>query len=1776
MIAIPGHTVLNRIYDGRHSTVYRARHEQDGLPVVLKVLKGAYPTQHEIVRYKQEYAIARSLARVPGVIDAYRLERYENTLVMSMEDFGAESLEIFLQDHTPPISVFLRIAILITEIIGDIHRLDIIHKDINPSNIVINEETCQVKIIDFGISSALRQEDPVAHNPERLEGTLPYLSPEQTGRMNRSVDYRTDYYSLGATFYEMLTGKPVFDTTDALELVHCHIAKAPRPPYELDQRIPRAISDIVMKLLAKNAEERYQSASGIRVDLEKCRTQLQSTGTIEPFDLGTSDVPERFQIPQKLYGRRSEIAELRSIFHSVSRGGTELLLISGPAGIGKTSLVREIYRPATLHNAYFVAGKHERLRQKVPYSGLVGAFRDLILQILSESEARLEQWRQDLRSVLGSNAQVLIDVIPEVELIIGSQAPAPKLDPIESQNRFNHLIGKFLRVFCRPEHPLVLFLDDLQWADASSLTLLKLIMTDETTGSILVIGAYRDEEVDAAHPVSRSLDALEKEHVSIRHIVLDALDRNEIAEIVADTVHDEQSSVAPLATLVYQKTAGNPYFTIEFLRSICDANLLDFDAQAGTWRWDLERIKAQSITDNLVDLMSGKIKRLTEDTQYVLKLAACIGNRFDLKTLTIVSNRPVRDVFQCVSATVSEGLVLPLDHGWKSADPDLVEQAEDATVEFKFVHDKIQQAAYQLISDSDRPMIHQDAGQRLLHGVSPEERVTRAFEIVNHLNAGAGLLSEPSDRFELARLNLFAGKRAKDSAAFQAAYEYLIAGLNALAPQSWHTHYDLSLELHVEAAEAAYLCTAFDVMEELSGEVLENAKSLLDKVRVYEVMIRASIAQSKMVDAIKTARVVLAMLGIRLPEKPTKLAAILALARSKLLMSGRQIETLKNLPDMTDPTALAAIRIISSVAKAAYVAQPELVPIMVFQSLRLCVKRGNPPEAAFMYATYGMVLCGHVGDVDSGYQFGELARRLSDRLAEGKLKTRTGMSVHFFIKPWKEHYRNLISVFQDLYRSGLDTGNLEDAALIAYIYCTCAYRTGMELSVLDTEMATYGDAIRKLKQESALGLLSVFHQSVLNLMGKSNDPCVLTGNVYDEAQMLPVHEQAEDRSVIGAVYLNKLVLNYLFEHYEEALELAGLCENYLDGLRGTPAVPIFHFYDSLVRLSSYDAAPGSTKRAILKRVARNQRKMKKWARHGPMNHLHKYLLVQAERFRVLGKNTAAEEHYERCIELAKEHEYINEQALANELTARFYLARGRINVAKAYMSDACYCYERWGATGKADHLKATYDFVLEEPSKSRSTIKDRKSTIPSVTAGIDDELDLAWVVRASQAISGEIVLEKVLSRLMTTVIESAGAQRGLLIQETEGGLQVTAKAAIDQGNQSVLQSIPIEECDELSPAIVNYVARTKESVVLNDAAFEGTFTTDPYVLQEKPRSILCTPLVHQGKLSAILYLENNLVAGTFTPNRLELLQVLCSQAAISLEIAQLYDHMEQLVAARTAELQQSNVELNKQIAEKELAEQGFLKATHAAEAANRAKSEFLANMSHELRTPLNAIIGFSELLEDQMFGELNSKQLKYTGHIQRSGRHLLELINEILDLAKVEAGKMHLNVTPIRIRPILETCVSMSVKESEKHGIQLRLQTPDDLRDAEVHADETKLRQIVFNLVSNAIKFTPDGGRVEVRAYRDGDELSVSVADTGIGLDPNDHERVFYAFEQVHQAEQGRDHGTGLGLALTRRLVDLHGGRIWVESEGLGKGCTFRFVIPFRGMKLSTAGEPVV
>jgi PAS domain S-box-containing protein len=1334
--------------------------------------------------------------------------------------------------------------------------------------------------------------NPTLKSPHVLEGTLAYISPEQTGRMNRWLDYRTDFYSLGVTFYELLTGQLPFPTTDILELVHCHIAKQPVPPHELNAAIPRPVSDIILKLMAKNAEERYQSASGIKADLERCAQQLEEIGQIKDIQLGLQDISQQFHIPQKLYGREAQIEALLAAFDRVAGRGNEentrfnveMMLVSGYAGIGKSALVQELYKPIMAKHGYFSWGKFDQFGHNIPYSAISYALKKLVQQLLGEPDEQVQKWRDRLLKALGSNGQIIIDVIPEIELIVGKQPSVPEVGATEAQNRFNLVFQKFVRAFCSKEHPLVIFLDDLQWSDSATLKLIELILLDEQTQFLFLIGAYRDNEVHPTHPLVLTLERLRKQGAVLQEIILTPLRLESLSQLIAETLDCNTDNVRSLAQLVLRKTEGNPFFVNEFLRMLHSENLLSFDTKQLGWQWDIAEIEAQDITDNVVKLLLINLKQLPEETRQILCLAACVGTEFDLETLAIVCEKSPKAIFQDLLAAIQAGLIQPLS----DLDEDLLVQ------EYKFLHDRVQQAAYALIDKSHKQVVHLQIGRNLLEKTSPEQLSARLFEIVDHLNQGMDLVTAQPERTEIARLNLMVGQKAKAATAYEAALKYFNTGLKLLRTESWHSEYDLTLALYSEAAEAAYLYGHFEEMEQFVEVVVDRAKTVPDKVQVYNSRIQRYLSQGNLKEAIKIGLEVLKLLEVNLINTPSQLDVQRGLEETAAILAGRKIEDLINLPEMTAPEPLAVMYILANIGAAAFTVSPALMILIACKRVNLSIHYGNSIWSPQSYASYGFVLCGVVQDIELGYQFGKLALSLAERWNNKKEKAKASTVFSSLVMHWKVHFKKAIPILVDAYQSGVETGDFELAGYAAYNACCRAFFVGEELTQLEHKTATYSKAIKQIRRKNPSNWIAVLWQTVLNLLDRSENPSRLIGSLCDEEQVLSHAIAVKDGTGIHYFYLYKVILYYLFGEYDQAAQTAVLARQYVEEITAITVVPLFCFYYSLVLLNLLVEASSSGQAAWLSSVSTNQEKLQKWAAHAPMNYLHKYHLVEAEKARVLGQFLEAEEFYERAILGASENEFIQEEALAYELAAKHYLARGREKIAQIYMKEAHYCYARWGALAKVKDLETCYPQFFSQSSRAATTSIHTTSGATSNNSPIT--LDLAAVMKAAQAISREIELEQLLRFLMQVLIQNAGAQSGYLILENLGKWEIEASSElsyVDGENvyaTQLLQSIPT--VNRLPETIINYVIRTHESVILNDATCEGNFIHEPYIQQYQTKSIFCLPLLNQAKLVGVLYLENQLVVGAFTPERAQVLHLLSTQAAIALKNAKLYSKLQ--------------------------------------------------------------------------------------------------------------------------------------------------------------------------------------------------------------------------------------------------------------------------------------------
>lgn len=1789
MLTFPGYRIIEPVQMGIKNAIYRGV-LQEGISVIIKTLATPFPSLDDITRLKHEYKITQSL-QLEGVVRSYSLEVAGNSYALIMEDLGGTSLKQLLATKKLSLKEFLSITLQLATALGELHRHHIIHKDIKPSNIIINAATHQLKLIDFSIATRLSRETPSFSNPNLLEGSLAYMSPEQTGRMNRNLDYRTDFYSLGITSYEMLTGQLPFTTLDPLELVYSHIAKKPIEIETLNPEVSPIISKIVTKLMAKNAEDRYQSAQGLKIDLEDCLTQLQTRGFIRLFTPGERDKSGHFLIPQKLYGREQEVKTLLTAFERVSdqtANPSEMVLVSGYSGIGKTSVVQEIYKPIVRQRGYFISGKFDQFKRNIPYAAIIQAFQELIRQIFTETHEQICEWKSKILEALGVNGQVIIDVIPEVELIIGKQPEVPQLEATATQNRFNLVFKQFIQVFTQSSHPLVVFLDDLQWADLASLKLIQLLMTDTESHYLLIIGAYRDNEVSPTHPLTLTLEDIQKHGSIVNTILLKPLSLNTVSELVADTLNDPEHS-KELSHLIFHKTQGNPFFITQILQTLYAENLLKFDFKQGRWLWSLEEIQGIGITDyNVVELVARNLQKLPDSTQKALKLAACIGNSFYLDVLAIVSEESQYSIADHLWEALQSGLLLPLSQDYKI--PLLFEPSEQHSpptqefrVGYKFLHDRVQQAAYSLIPQEQKKVTHLKIGQLLWQKIPKEAIEENIFDIVNPLNMGVEFLTDPTEREELAKLNLMAGRKAKSATAYEASVKYLTVGLDLLSASCWQDQYDLTFALYIEAVEAEYLNTNFERSANLAEIILQHAKTLLDQVKIYELKIQFYIAKNQMVEAMETGLSVIKMLGVPLSTLPSEGGKMPQLP---------PLEDVENFPVMTDPYLLAAMRIFMTIGCATVFINPSIFIQVILTMVNLCIEHGYSPLAAFAYADYGMILTGPFEDLDAGYYAGQLALKLLDRFNAKEIKSKVYAPFNGLIRHWKEPARETLAPLLEGIQSGLETGDYEYAGVCTIHYCNHIFWLGENLEEVSKKQSNYIHLIKSLKLEFSINLMKILHQLSCNLQGLTTDKYQLSGESFDETVMLPHLQASKNGALIFFFYVSKLVLLYLFKSPLRAVEIAALAEEYAGSGMGLITLVNHNFYYSLALLAQYPHAEQSTRQQFLQKAEQNQEKMKNWADNSPTNYHHKYDLVEAEKARVLGNVLVAMDSYERAILGAKQQGYIQEEALANELAAEFYFTQGKEKIAQVYLTDAYYGYIHWGATAKVKDLDERYPVLIfrtptlqiTELEATRISISTR--TTNSTSAGTST-LDFATIIKAAQALSGEFTLENLLGKLMVILLENAGAQKGYLILQRQGTFTIEVSASSSDLDAVNVQQIPLSQ-NLLAVSVVNYVVRTQENLVLNSATILPTFATDPYIQEHRPQSILCSPILNQGKLIGVLYLENNLTAYAFTPERTNILNVLCLQAAISLENALLYNNLEQAnhqlevanqqlaeyshtletkVEERTAELKAAQSQI---IAKEKLASLGAL----------------MAGVAHELRNPLNFVNNFAEtsiILMEELSEEIETQSsrldpdtihnIKYlleelkgnAADINRHGKRAENIISSMMQHARTENKKPQLSDVNALIAHAID--LAYHSRRAKDHSFNVKIETQFDPTIGHLKIMVGDLSRALINLVDNACYavnskklkvgevFLP---LISVKTKNLGEKIEIRIADNGIGIESSLKDKIFEPFFTTKPTGEG----TGLGLSLSHDIiVGQHQGNIQVETQ-FREGTEFVIFLP--------------
>ena len=1806
---LPDYQHGQAIHDSSAAVVYRARRASDGACVVIKRSQGHSVSARQLTRYRNEYELLRSLD-CRGVVKAYDLLRSDGHVALVLEDLPGVSLRAWVESAPEaPLPERLAIAIQLADIVGAVHAANVIHKDISSHNVVYDSASGRCTLIDFGIATRLRSEESNFKAPSALEGTLAYIAPEQTGRMNRSLDYRADLYSLGVTLYELFTGALPHESGDPLEMVHFHIAGKPVPPRDRHARVPEVLSDIVLKLLQKEPEDRYQSAAGLVTDLRRCLAALDANRPVERFALGGADVVDRFDPPQKLYGRGGETGVLLASFERVAGGGVETVTIAGQPGIGKTSLVQEIYQPITRRRGYFVSGKFDLLQQNVPFSALVTALQDLVQQLLTEGEEEIATWREAIHAAVHPNGQLIVDVVPALELIIGPQPRVQELEALEAQNRFHLAFQNFVQLFCKKSHPLVLFLDDMQWADSASLNLITRIVSARATESLLLVLTYRDSEVAANHPFMLAIKEQQKQGVPVQRIELVPLGVPEVAEFVADTLHQDARTAMPLAEVIQQKTGGNPFFMRQFLQALYGARLITFDAATKRFRYDVAAVKSAAITENVAELLATELQRLPESARATLRVAAVIGGRFELRLLANVQQQSAAATNESLRPAIEAGLVVPLT-GLESVDVDAL-QSPLVYGRFAFRHDRVQQAAYATLPESERPQLHLAIGRAWLAMAPAAELEARLFDIVGHLNEGRASIHDAAERRRLADLNRRAGIKARDATAYDRAVSSFRTSIELDGADAWRDRYVIEFDTHRRLAEALGLTSDAAGALRVIEHALAHAASVIDRTQLSAIKTNVLLIMGRIPEALACGRAAAREFGVDLPEQPGEVRALLqreiGAIRHRAAAVG--IEKLLDQAAMEDPSQIALMGLLMHCLPAAFQTDQESYALLCCTMVRLSLEHGNCALSARAYGSFAALLSSQLGEYEDAYRFAKLGVDLAHKLGETSVLSGVYFLWAMFASHWVKPVDESVDLYERAVRFGLQSGDHVHAGYSVARRFSHLQVRGTLLAELRDEGRAALETLHRISDAANVEFLQPRLELIDWLSGERNHGNTLGTAELDEATRTAAIQARGNRSFEADWFMTLTILRYHAEDFTAAHAFAEIAAGLQPFCAGFVTRPEHALFYALATAAVYPAANREQRAVHDAKLAAIREQMRRWVALCAENAEHMHLLVEAECARLRDARIEAADLYDRAIAASRANNYLNIEALAAELAGRFWLAAGKPDFARIYLDKALDAYVTWGAVGKAADLRAKHG--LGAAGGTTASITSGSTTLgPSPDRS--NALDLATLLKASQAIAGEIVLERLLVELMDIIRENAGAESVVIVLESNGEFLVQAVRTAT-GVARILVAEPLRTSVACSTGIVNYVLRTSELVVLDDAAQQGKYRSDSYVANRRPKSILCAPVAHKGKLIGALYLENNQVAGAFTPDRLEALNILMSQMAVSIENATLYgrqeqqsraieaanvtltkeiaerkraegelsrykDHLEDLVKERTRELEKAQgrlVDLSRRAGMAEVASgvlhnvgnvmnsvnvgasmareavralpvEGLTRAVALLEQHAGRLGEYLATDPAGRKLP-SYLRTLGTMLADEKRGILgNMDQL--AGHLE----HMKKIIAAQQSYAKVNG------VTEVcTLEEIAETALAISEAALRNSNIEIS-RSYEKLPP--VLVDRHQIMQILVNLVSNAKHALEETARTDrkltVAIGKVEGGVRIEVRDNGIGIAANNLPKIF-----LHGFTTKKT-GHGFGLHNCANAAQEMDGSLTAYSDGPGKGASFVLRMP--------------
>lgn len=1729
MISVNGYQIVHQLKQDGKITWYGAIDLERSRTVLLihQSTEGLSQTiQADILRDYQKMAAIRSdrLVRVHHCFTIPVSNRED--IVLACENDRTISCNAYRQKRSTDLLRFFDFAIVLAETANLLHQNGVLLKEVNPATVLVNPRTEGLLIntpliLLAGRLPINRQTGDRLYDTDFVRNVLPYISPEQTGRVNRQVDYRSDFYAFGILFYEWLAGRTPFDSDDPLELIHSHIARQPLPPSKIKIDIPEMLSRVTLKLLAKIPEERYQSAFGLISDLRRCQLEYNQHASIPLFALGNRDAPEQLQLSTTLFGREEPLDRLLSIFEDVRSGSAEIVTVSGPPGIGKTRLVEEFKVSASEAGCFFGTGKYDPFHRHTPYMAIVEAYRAIINRILGERPEALAYWKTQLLLKLGRRIRTIIDFIPELACVVGVQPPLPELPPDKAEQRFLKTCQDFIQVLARRENPVVIFLDDLQWVDSASIALIEHVLKGPTINYTLFIGAYRDNEVGGSHPLPALLEVIKTTGMPTGGIVLGPLGVEHVRQTIIASLSKNIADIQQLADLVHVKTHGNPFFVGQFIQSLYMRHLLYFDFQTGVWRWDEQGITAQSFTDNVIELMSSELQQLPAEAQKVLKTAACIGNRFDFPLLLAMNQASAKET--------AEGLLKAIDAGYVHAKgdsysllnrflsiPSSAETPEAAMAQemglkeedsFEFLHDRVHHAVYSLLPPPARRALHLKAGQVLLERVDRSKLQDHIFTIVNQLNHVVDADIERDQRIEFSKLYLAAGRKAQEGAAYQLAANYFKTGVTLLSDDSWREDYKLSLGLHRGRMECAFLSGRHDEAERLFGFLADRLTSALDRADLMNFKMIMLASSGRHQEAVAIGLEGLALLGHPFYDNMNKVALKARIAWLKRRLSRRKVMSLATLPEIRGARERLVMKFLLDISFSIYTLNPMGIVAVAVQIFDLTLKYGNSPAAAMGYAIFGAYLCSRFEDIELGCYLGEQALEAVERIGHQASSAKIGFYYSSAICYYRHPLRSSMAQHRDGMAHAMEIGDLNFAVYHIQSLLIYAFAGGVQLDEVTKTCDRHIGFIKQSMDRGGLNYLRSLKQTIKCLRGETGGQTSLDDETFSEQ----LHEQNllqdNTKMIVLRHYLLRLEVFYLMGAYDDALKMAVKASRLIHYHAGSIVVSEYWFYRSLTLMALYDQVSLQQRRRYRRKIRRFQKRFDVLAAENAANFKHKQLILRGEKARVDGHFDRALALFRDAVASARENGFTHMAALAHESAARVALKQGYQPLSEVFLLEANSDYLKWGALAKSKMLLHKYPQL-------------QSGIVSSAGLSASRQLDFATVVSALQAISTEIVLDRLLKKLMKIVVENAGAQRILFILKQKDGLVVKASSSIGGPIRITNQAMPVENREDLLLSGIHYVQHTLESVVIDNARAHNDYNTDPYVLRFHPKSIFCLPVLRQSELVAMLYLENNIVTGAFTPDRIEILRLIASQAAISIENARLYQHVTQK--------------------ERDLA--------GLSQKLRMLSSELLLTEERERRRiaiELHDRIGHALANVKMELGALN-EEMAGASHCDR-----LRRIAQFVDQSIEDTQSLTFELSPPVLYDLgLEAAVEWLVDQmQEQYRIPIAFE--DDLKPKPLDESTRVLafqatRELLFNIVKHA-----HAHHAWVAIKRGAGAVCIDIADNGIGM------------QAAPQGRTSMRKSGGFGLFSIQERLKHIGGRLEIASRP-GRGTRITLTAPMK------------